>query len=185
MHTGIAHQAFELLRGVDQLFRLWFGLIRRRQRRRIFQRLLDGYVQRRRHHLHDALDLGVRNFHRSPRVLDRSLTGHGAEGDDLRYLLAAVLLRDVVDNLATPVHAEIDIDIGQADALWIQEALKQQLVLERIDVRDSKRVRHQRAGRRSATGPDWNVVLLGVADEIPDDEEIPGKLHLPDDADLA
>jgi hypothetical protein len=83
-------------------------------------------------------------------------------------------LGDVVDDLAAAVHAEIDVDIGHGDALGIQEALEEQLVLQRIDIGDAERVGNERSGGRSAAGTDGNVVLFGVADEVPDDQEIAG-----------
>ena len=74
---------------------------------------------------------------------------------------------------------------GMRHALGIQEALEEQLVLQRIDVGDAERVGHQRSGSRSAARSDRNVVLFGVADEVPHDEEVSGELHLLDDVDLA
>ena len=103
-------------------------------------------------HLGDAIDFGVGNVHGAAGILDRRLGRHGAEGDDLRHLVAAVLLGDVVDDLAAAVHAEVDVDVGQADALGIEEALEQQLVLQRIDVGDAERVGHA-AIRRPIRGP--------------------------------
>jgi hypothetical protein len=84
-------------------------------------------------HLGDAVDVGVGNVHGAADIFDRGLGRHGAEGDDLRYVLAAVFLRDVVDHFAAAVHAEIDVDIGHRNALGIEEALEEQLVLQRID----------------------------------------------------
>src|SRR2546429_8631829 len=46
------------------------------------------------------------------------------------------------------VHAEVDVEIGHRDALGIQEALEQQVVLERIEVGDRQTVGHQRARPR-------------------------------------
>ena len=89
--------------------------------------------------------------------------------------------RDVVDHLTAPVHAEIDVDIGHRNALGIQKALKQQLVLQGINVGDSQRIGDQRAGGRSAARTYGNVVFPCVADEVPDDQEIARKLHLLDD----
>ena len=45
-------------------------------------------------------------------------------------------------------------------------------------------VRDERAGARAAARPDRDAVLLGVADEVPDDEEVARELHLLDDAEL-
>ncbi len=74
---------------------------------------------------------------------------------------------------------------GMRDALGIEEALEEQFVLQRIDVGDAQRVGDQRSGGRSAARADGNAVLLGVADEIPDDQEVSGKLHLLDDGEFA
>ena len=64
-------------------------------------------------------------------------------------LFAAVFSRDVVDHLAAPVHAEVDVDVGHGDAFGIQEALEQQFVLQRIDIGDPQRIGDQRSGGRS------------------------------------
>ena len=49
---------------------------------------------------------------------------------DLTDALLAVLLRDVADDLVAPRHAEVDVEVGHAHALRIQEALEQQVVAE-------------------------------------------------------
>ena len=64
-----------------------------------------------------------------PTSLIAAFARQRAERDDLRYLLAAVFLGDVLNHLAAPVRAEVDVDIRHADALRIQKALKQQAVL--------------------------------------------------------
>ena len=99
---------------------------------------------------------------------------HRPERDDLRDVLAAVLARHVLDHFAAPPFAEIDVDVGQRHALGIQEALEDQVVLDRIDVGDPQAVGDEAAGRRSAARPDRNAVLARVADEIPRDQEVPG-----------
>ena len=155
------------------------------QLRRVFDGLLERDVELCGNHLGDAVDVGVGNVHGAANVFDCGLGGHGAEGDDLRDIVAAVFLRDVVDDFAAAVHAEIDVDIGHGHALGIQEALEEQLVLQRIDIGDAERVGDQRSGGRSAAWAYRNAVFLGVADEVPDDEEISGKLHLLNDGEFA
>ena len=75
---------------------------------------------------------------------------HRPEGDDLRDVLAAVLPGDVLDHLAAPPLAEIDVDVGQRDALGVEEPLEDQVEVERIDVGDPQAVGHQAAGGRPA-----------------------------------
>ena len=148
-------------------------------------RILQLDIERRGYHLGDAIDVAVRHVHGPTDVLDRRLRRHGAERDDLRDVLAAVLSRDIFDHLAATVHAEIDVDVGHRNAFGIQEALKEQFVLQRIDVGDLERIGHQRARGRAAPRPHRNVMLFGVADEVPHDQEVSGKLHLLDNGDFA
>ena len=95
------------------------------------------------------------------------------------------LPRHVLDHFAAPVHAEVDVDIGHRHALGIQEALEQQHILHRIDVRDLHAVGHQRAGRRPAPRAHRDALLPRVADKVPHDQEVARKLHLLDDVDFA
>jgi hypothetical protein len=44
------------------------------------------------------------------------------------------LCLDVLDDLAAPPHAEVDVDVWHRDPLRVQEALEQEIVLERVDV---------------------------------------------------
>ncbi len=81
---------------------------------------------------------------------------------------------DVVDDLAAPALAEVDVDVGQRDALGVEEALEDQVVLDRIDVGDAEAVGDEAAGGRAAARPDRDALLAGVADEVPDDQEVPG-----------
>ena len=181
--TRAAHQPFQPHCGVDQLADLRV-FIRRGQRRRVFQRLLDRDPNRRWNQFRDSVHLAVRHVQRAPNVLDRRLRRHGVEGDDLRHLVLAVLLLHVLDHLAAPVHAEVDVDVRHVDALRVQEALEKKLVLQRVDVGDLHAVRHQRSGGRAAPRPDGNRLLARVADKVPHNHEIAGILHLLDAGNL-
>ena len=90
----------------------------------------------------------------------------------------AVLVGDVLDDLVAPVHAEVDVEVRHAHALGVQEALEEQVVRDGIEIGDPQRVRDERARARAAARPDRDAVLLGVADEVPDDEEVARELHL-------
>jgi hypothetical protein len=95
-----------------------------------------------------------------------------------------VLARDVLDHLAAARFAEVDVDVGGADALLVQEALEDQLVLDRIDVGDAQAVGDEAAGGRSAAGADRDLPLARVADEVPDDQEVAREADAVDDRDL-
>ena len=112
-------------------------------------------------HFGDAIDLAVGHVERAADVFDGGFGGHGVEGDDLRDLVVAVLAADVLDDLAAAVHAEVDIDIGHGDALGVEEALEEQLVLERVDVGDLHAVGDEGAGGGTTAGADGDVTARG------------------------
>ena len=66
----------------------------------------------------------------------------------------AVLLAHVADHVLTAVDAEVDDDIRHRDTFGAKEAPEQQVVGDRIDVRDADRVGDQRAGRGAAARSD-------------------------------
>ena len=49
-----------------------------------------------------------------------------------------------------------------------------QVVVDRIDVGDPQAVGDEAAGRRAAARADRDALLARVADEVPDDHEVPG-----------
>ena len=107
-----------------------------------------------------------------------------AEGDDLRHPVAAVAFLDVGDDLLAAVHAEIDVEIRHRHALGIEEPLEEQPVAQRVQIGDRQRIGHERARARPAPGTDRDSALLGPLDEIRDDQEIAGKTHAFDHAEL-
>ena len=172
--AGIARHALEALAHLEHVVDARIVLRHLAQHRVLGERLVQRHVERRRNLLGDAIDVRVRHVHHAADVADHRLGLHRAERDDLRDVLAAVLLGDVGDHLAAAPLAEVDVDIGQRHALGIEEALENQVVVQRIDVGDAQRPGGQAAGGRAAARADRNALLARVADEIPDDHEVPG-----------
>ena len=150
----------------------------------LLQRLVERHVERRRDELGDPVGLGERHVQHARHVPDHRLRLHRAEGDDLRDVLAAVLARHVLDDLAAPPLAEVDVDVGQRHALGVQEALEDEVELDRVDVGDAQAVRDEAAGGRPAPRPDRDALLPRVPDEVPDDQEVARVLHPLDHLDL-
>src|SRR5271157_614952 len=171
---GHFHQVAELFVAFDGGFEL----------RRFFERGCQFNAERCGNEFCEAIDFAVGNVHGAANVLDGGFGGHGAEGDDLRNVFAAVFVGDVFNQFAAAPHAEIDINIGHGDALWIQETLEEQVVLQRIHVGDAQRIADQAA--RSGTSPraHRNFLGFGVMDEIPDDQEVALVVHLLDHFDF-
>ena len=109
---------------------------------------------------------------------------HAAEGDDLGDAVVAVLVGHVADHAIAAADGEVDVDVRHRHALGVEEALEQQVVAERIDVRDLEAVGDDRAGRRASAGADRDPVGLRVGDEVPDDQEVGVEAHVADDGEL-
>ena len=153
--------------------------------------LLDGLGDGRRlaldglgHHGGHPVGVGHRHAHGPGHVADAAAGLHLVHGDDLADVVLAVFVGDVADDLVPPVHAEVDVEVGQRDALRVEEALEQQLVGDGIDVGDAQGVGHQRPRARPPPRPHRDPVLLGVVDEVLDDEKVAGEIHLLDDPQL-
>ena len=63
-------------------------------------------------HLGDAVADRVRQAHDARGVAGGGARRHGAEGDDLRHAVAAVLAGHVVDDLVAALHREVHVDVG-------------------------------------------------------------------------
>src|SRR5256714_9982501 len=143
VNRRVARAAFEPLGDVYDLADLRVRLERLFEFRHRFERLVNRDVAPaygRRDELGDLLNVGVRHVERAAHVLNGGLRGHRAEGDDLADGVASVELRDVVDYFGPPVDAEVNVYVGHRDALRVEEALEEKIVLERVHVRDFETV---------------------------------------------
>src|SRR5579875_1956096 len=182
--TCPAHQSFELLRCINQLSDLLVRIVGLLQLRRIPQGLLNCHPNGRRHQLRDTVHITIWHIERTAHIFDGGLCCHRIEGDDLRHLLAAILSCNVLNHLTPPVHAEVNINVRHGDTLRVQKTLKEQLILERINICDLHHIPNERSCRRPSTWSHRNVVLTRITDEVPHDQEITGKLHLLNDGNL-
>ncbi len=184
MHAGVARQTLERARQIDEVFDLLLGVVELPELRLLRERILQCDAELERHELGDPVYITVAHPQHAAAVAHDGLRRHGAVGDDLRDALSPVLLRNVVDHAVAPVHAEVDIEVGHRDALRIQEALEQQVVLERIQIGDAQNISHQGARAGTAAGTDRHAILACPANEIGNDEEVSRKAHLADDIEL-
>ena len=180
----VARHALDGQRGLDQLVHLRVGFVEGLQVGRDLQRAAQRHLELHRDQLGDLVDVLVRHAHDAADVAHGGAGGHGAEGDDLRDMVAAVFFVDVVDDFLAALVAEVDVKVGHRDALGVQKAFKDEAVADRVNVGDADAVGGQAARARTAPGADRDAAALGVVDEIVDDEVVVGVPHLADDADL-
>ena len=88
---------------------------------------------------------GIGRPRRAADVADRRPRRQRAERADLGDVRHAVLLLDVLDHLAAPLLAEVDVDIGRFAAASSRNRSNEQVVFQRADVAQVEHVGHQRA----------------------------------------
>ncbi|AFM10500.1 Na+/proline symporter [Saccharomonospora phage PIS 136] len=186
VHASVADQPFQAPGGVEDLRHLGVGLDQRPHLRRFRVPLVLGVHdprQRdvlRRHRWGESLGEPVRDREPSlPQVhaggvLERGLRLNRAVGDDLREVLAAVLVLGVLDDLVPAALVEVDVDVGRRLTLRVQEPLENQTVLQRVDVDDVQDVRQQGTGSGATSGADADAVVLRPPHQVTDDEEVRG-----------
>ena len=179
-------QPFQLLRNIEGAARHRIAVALGLQARLV----VDGALERDRvgrilrHELAELVDLPVGHLQDAADIAQHAARLQGAEGDDLRDLIAAVLLLHVADHLVAAVLAEIDVEVRHRDAFRIEKALEQEPEADRIEIGDGERVGDERAGAGAAARPDRNALRLRPLDEIGDDQKVAGVFHLLDDAEL-
>ena len=184
VHARIADVALEHL-GVedrivqDRVVGLLGGLQLRNQfdgLREVLHRLAVGRLVG--NELAQSVRFGEQQLLHARNVLDGQLRGHRAVGNDVRDLLLAVFLRHPVQHAPAAVVVEVHVDIGQRDAVGVQEALEQQVVGDGVDLRDAQAVGYGRTGRGASARAYRDVELLaGRADEVLHDEEVAREAH--------
>ena len=184
VHRGVTGHAFEPACHGEQLLDALVLLLHLLEGGTLGERLLERHVERGRNRLRDTVGVRVRDVHHARDIAHRRARLHRPECDDLRDVLPAVLPRDVLDDLPAAPFAEVDVDIRERHALGIEEPLEDEVVLDRIDVRDPQAVGDEASCGGAAARTDGNALLARVADEVPHDQEVPGILHLRDHVDF-
>ena len=171
MDAGLATQAFEASRHVDDLLHVRVGgvhlaelgrgleavLVLRVESEARVERRVSAHHQRR-HGLRDLVADRVRVAEHAGGVAHRRPSLDRRERDDLGDVVTAVALGRVPDHLVAVPVVEVHVDVGHLDATGVEESLEQQVVLDRVEVGDAQAVRDGATRRTAAPGPDPDAV---------------------------
>ena len=69
-------------------------------------------------------------------------------------------LRNVLEHLAAPTVGEVRVDVGHAQAVGVQKALKEETVAQWLDVSNAKRKRNNTSRRAATTRADEHTVVF-------------------------
>ena len=181
---GVAVDSLQYPADLEQLFDPRLGLLQLGQVGTALQGLFESDMELLGDHLGDFVHLIIGHAQHPAHIADHGPGGHGAERDDLGDTLLAVLLLDVLDHLVALQVAEIDVDVRHADPLRIEEALEEQVVLERVDIGNPQAVGDQAARGRAAARPDRDAHLARLVDQVADNQEVAGETGALDNVQL-
>ena len=134
--------------------------------------LIDRDVQLLRNHLCDRIAECIREIHDTPDIADDTARRHRTKGDDLCHTVLAIFPHDIVNDLLPALEAEVHIDIRHGHTLRVQETLKEQIVPDRVQLRDAKRIRDDASGCRATSRSYRNAMVSGIADKIPHNQKV-------------
>ena len=120
----------------------------------------------------------TRKFLHTCHISEGEFRRHGAVGDDVSHVVFAIFLRDPVQDAAAAVVVEIDVNIRERDTVRIQETLKQEVIFNRVYLRDAKTVCHGTSRCRATSRSNADVKFFaGGADVVLHDEEVAREAH--------
>ena len=134
--------------------------------------------------LDERIHLPLGNAERFRDLADRRARLERRVGADHRDTLRAVATEDVAEHLLAVVRAEIDVEVGKVRALGVEESLEEEVVPERIHVRDLERVRDE-AVPGGAAPHRAHPAAPRESDDVPADEKVIGEPLRADDFELA
>ena len=184
VHRGVARQPLQPLTHIDQLVHLFVALIELAQLCIHRKRFVDRHIQLVRDHFCNGIHEGIRQIHDAPDVADDTLCRQRTERDNLHNLFFSIFASDIIDDLLPAFIAEVDIDIRHGNSFRVQETLKQQVIADRIDIRDMQTVGNDASSCASTSRAYRNTVFSGIVDKIPHDQEIVHISHAFDNAQL-
>ena len=184
MRGGLARHPFDVPRQIDQFARDGTPLVCLTKIRRVLQRLIERNAKLRRDELRNAIYLCIGKIEDTPHVPHRAARRHGAKRDDLRHMILPVALLDVFYDLFAANVTKIHVNIRHGDALGIEKTLKEEGILQGIDVRDPQDIGDKAPRRRSTPRPHGDLLRSGVMDEVPDHQKIAIEPHPMDNIQL-
>ena len=119
-----------------------------------------------------------RNFLYSCHILQRLLRSHRTICNNVCTVLVSVLILNPLQHTTTTIVIEVCINIRQRNTVWIQETLKQQIILQRVYLRNAKTVSHNRACCRTTTRTHHNTEFFTCRIyEVLHNEEVTWETH--------
>jgi len=187
--AGVAHDALQAARRVDQFLHLRVGSVELLQ-------LGDGLPWLVAQHIAelgrlgpagqqpgDAVDVALIHVQGAAHIADGRFGAKRPKGDDRRHFVLAVFVRGVGDHLRPAVVGIVQVDVGHGHPAGIQKTLEDQAVVQRVDAGDAQAVGGH-AARPAAAHIPPDIGVAGELAQVPHDQEVRVEPHAVDDLQL-
>ena len=137
-----------------------------------------------RHELCNPIRLRIRHIQYARHITHGVLRHHLTKGYDVTHATLAILLRTVFNHLIATVILNIGINIRHRDTVWVQEALKEKIVLQRVQISNMNCVRKERTCRRTTAWTINNTLVFTPVNEVLHNQEVTVVAHVIDGLEL-
>ena len=165
-------QTLQTLGKVNQAVDIFLFLIGFPELRIHSQCLINGDIWLLWNHLGDGVYLGIRHVQNTAYITDHTAGCQSTEGNDLNHAVIAIFPPYIIDNFLSSFKAEVHINIRHGYSFRIQETLKEKIIPDRIQLGDPKCIGNQASCGGTSSRADHDIIVSGIFDEVPHNEEV-------------
>ena len=119
--------------------------------------------------LREMIGLGVRDLHDAGDVANGHLPHHLTESDDVADATLTIFISTIFDNFVATSILDIGINIRHRDTVGVQEALKEQIVFQRVELGNPEGISENRTGSRTTTRAVDDTLTFAPVNKVLDD----------------
>ena len=172
VHGRMTRKSLKTFGHINQMMNLFVLCVHSCKLRIHLECLINRNIQFIRNHLGNRIDLRIRQIHHTSHITDDASCRQRTERYNLHHAVFSVFSHYIINDFLPSFKAKVNINIRHGYTLRIQKTLKKQIILDRIEFRDSKRIGNQASGRRTSSGSNHDIMITGILDKIPDNQEI-------------
>ncbi len=170
MNGGMTTHTFQSFGTIDKAFGIVIGTVEIFEIGDIFERSID----RREHRdqFGDLVTKSVRHSHCPTDITNCRARCHGSESNDVRDVVPTIFFSTIGKNVISTIIGEVHINVRHRNTFGIEKSLKEQTVFDRVDVRDTHEIRHERPCCGPTSRSNNDTVVSGPVDEVLYDKEV-------------
>src|SRR6056297_283361 len=99
-------------------------------------------------------------------------------------LIFTIFINYILDHTLPAVIIKINIDIRHRYTFRVQETLKEQVILQWVNIGNTRAIGYHRTCCRTTARTNINTYIPGGGNKVLNDQKISGTTHLPDNSEL-